>query len=296
MANITFDQTTEKASPTTADKIPIWDVAAGQAKWATITNIINARMTGGGIVATGGFTLTVPATGTAALQEVSSVFTVAQSFNPAAVGANAIVINMPTSTTGTAMVVQYNSTNAIRAIVRAALNQFILDPRDLGNNVAGPQVTISRNTNAGAEGPAPGALNLVRANGNATILWFDNSADLRFGSAAPTGSSGSPTTGLTSGTVVGTQTSMAAAKDIFDELGSIEEVAERIRAGADAVRRFVYKSGSFGGEQFEGVVTDLAPAYGMDRDKEHPQGRSLNEIQILGDLLRMMAHIIEKVG
>lgn len=72
-------------------------------------------------------------------------------------------------------------------------------------------------------------------------------------------------------------------------------VAERVRLGAEAVRRFVYRSGAFGGEEFEGVVTDLAPAYGMDRDEEQPAGKSLNEIQILGDLLRMVDSLAQRV-
>lgn len=76
----------------------------------------------------------------------------------------------------------------------------------------------------------------------------------------------------------------------------LTEVAGRVRLGAEAVRRFVYRSGAFGGEEFEGVVTDLAPAYGMDRDEEQPAGKSLNEIQILGDLLRMVDSLAQRVA
>lgn len=66
-------------------------------------------------------------------------------------------------------------------------------------------------------------------------------------------------------------------------------------AGLWAVRGFTYKSGAFQGARFEGVVVDYAPAYGMDRDTEHPAGKSLNEVNILGDLLRAVAYLTERV-
>lgn len=247
------------------------------------------------LAAAGSFTLTIPATGTVALLATANVFTAGQTFAPSGTGTNAVFVNMPASTTATGIVVQYNSANYIRMLARATLTQIILDPNDFGNNVGGALLSIGRNTNGGTEGPAAGALGITQASGTARRIWPDASGDLRIHTAAPTGSSGSPTTSDTAGTVIGTQTSMADAKHITDELSPLSEVKERILAGAEAVRRFVYKSGSFGGQEFEGVVTDLAPAYGMDRDEDHPAGKSLNEIDILGDMLRMMAHLLQRL-
>ena len=56
------------------DKILIWDVSAGQSMKIQRSTLIGALLTGGGTVATGGYTFTVPATGTA------QSFTAAQTF------------------------------------------------------------------------------------------------------------------------------------------------------------------------------------------------------------------------
>lgn len=321
MANKTFTELTAKAAPTTSDEIPIWDVTASQAKKATINNIINARLTGGGsiatggftltlggtssingtlsgagTVATGGFTLTVPATGTAALLGTAQTFTKGQIVAPDTTGGDALVASMPASTTATAMVAQYNGTNAIRMIARAALTQIVLDARDFGNNTQGCQVTISRNSNAGAEGPAAGVLNLVRANGNGTLLWVDATATLRIHSAAPTGSSGSPTTSDTAGTVVGAQTSNAAFKDVHGAPVGGPVALQMLRDAAGQVKRFTYKSGAFG-QEFSGLVIDgeSLHRYGMDADPEHPAGKSLNLINVIGDLLLAVDHLTKRL-
>jgi hypothetical protein len=57
------------------DLIGVWDVAAAQYKRAKRSNLVGATITGGGTLATGGFTLTVPATGTAALLGRAQTFT-----------------------------------------------------------------------------------------------------------------------------------------------------------------------------------------------------------------------------
>lgn len=49
------------------DLIGVWDVAAGQYKKAKRSNVVGATITGGGTLALGGCTLTVPETGKAAL-------------------------------------------------------------------------------------------------------------------------------------------------------------------------------------------------------------------------------------
>jgi hypothetical protein len=42
------------------------------------------------------------------------------------------------------------------------------------------------------------------------------------------------------------------------------------------------------------VIVDYAPRYGMDRDPAHPAGKSLNLINVVGDLLRAVAWLIER--
>lgn len=60
----------------------------------------SSGVTGGGTVATGGFTLTVPATGTAALLNVANVFTASQTITPATPGL-ALTLNGGTVTAST---------------------------------------------------------------------------------------------------------------------------------------------------------------------------------------------------
>lgn len=62
--------------------IPSADGGTGVANAGTLTNASNTTITGGGTVALGGFTLTVPATGTAALRGVANTFTQPQTFGP----------------------------------------------------------------------------------------------------------------------------------------------------------------------------------------------------------------------
>lgn len=54
----------------------------GVSNAGTLTNASNTTITGGGTLALAGFTLTVPATGTAALLGTANVFTAAQTFTP----------------------------------------------------------------------------------------------------------------------------------------------------------------------------------------------------------------------
>ena len=68
------------AAPAVDDVIPIWDLTASAYKKITVANFLGGYMTGAGTVATGGFTLTVPATGTAALLSAANAFTGANTF------------------------------------------------------------------------------------------------------------------------------------------------------------------------------------------------------------------------
>ena len=78
MAELTVDGLGELASPAANDEIGIWDVSAGQYLKIRRDTLVGGTITGGGTVATGGFTLTVPATGTAALRGADNNFSAAQ--------------------------------------------------------------------------------------------------------------------------------------------------------------------------------------------------------------------------
>lgn len=67
MADTTINGLTATTSAVAADEIPMWVTGSAVTRKITKANFLGGAMTGGGTIATGGFTLTVPATGTAAL-------------------------------------------------------------------------------------------------------------------------------------------------------------------------------------------------------------------------------------
>jgi hypothetical protein len=301
MTDLTIHALTELTSPSTSDELGIWDVSAAQYKRIAVSNLLGGTITGGGTIATGGYTLTVPATGTAALRNSTNDFTVNQSISVDTGDMAFAVTNASTASLAVGISSESSSAAAVgyrnyRVAHDGALRGFWtatsgeseiqLSPWDNGSG-PGSHLSLRRNSNGAT--PAAGFVELSELDGTLQRIWPDNSGNLRIYNADPTNAND------TSGTVVGTQTSMAAAKYLYSELSTIEDVLHRIADGAAAVRSFVYRRGSYNRQRFEGVITDYAPDYGMDRDEEHPAGKSLNEIQIMGDLLRAVEHLTRRV-
>jgi len=67
-------------SAAAADELLIWRTASSDTKRIAKSNLLGGSLTGGGVIATGGFTLTVPATGVAALQNVAQTWSTKQTF------------------------------------------------------------------------------------------------------------------------------------------------------------------------------------------------------------------------
>lgn len=217
--------------------------------------------------------------------EKAQSFTTAQTIAPTT-SVDGLTINMPAGNTAEATAWKYNGT--LRANMRIRANASFLNMISFDNGSAeGCEVYAGRNSNGST--PAPGVFSSVEADGTFCYLYADNSDVWRTLTTTVTNAN------FAGGTIVGTQTSMAEAKFISDDLSTLAEVMERIRTGAAAVRRFAYRNGRYGGETFEGVVTDYAPDYGMDKNEQHPQGQSLNEITIPGDLLRFASWAIEQI-
>lgn len=125
MANITVTQLTALTSVASNDEIPIWDVSAAQLKKVARSDLVGATLTGGGTIATGGFTLTVPASGTAALRDANNTFTGTNSFGTGASGGRVavksqsasevpLVIDTAASPTADITVFQKNGVNSWR--------------------------------------------------------------------------------------------------------------------------------------------------------------------------------------
>lgn len=215
-------------------------------------------------------------------------FTGAQTFAPANTAIDAVTINMPTSSAGYALNIQFNGTRRIDSYVQSGASVIEMLNADFGSN-AGPLLWIGRNSNAST--PAAACLQLMARTGTAVYYWTDNAGNLRLStSAAPTNSTD------TGGTVVGTQTSSLDSKNVVgDACSPLEALRSLCEAATNALRKFTYKSGAFNGEVFDGLVVDYAPRYGMDRDAAHPAGKSLNVITLLGDLVQAVAYLSQRV-
>ncbi|MFZ2187076.1 MAG: hypothetical protein WAV46_00370, partial [Candidatus Moraniibacteriota bacterium] len=143
---------------------------------------------------------------------------------------------------------------------------------DLGDGVAGPVITLGRNTNGTNTGA--GSINIMSKAGTAGYVWQDNTGMLRINTAAPTNAND------VAGTVIGTQASSLASKDL---VGQFTDNAAALSAIIDApLYNFTYKSGAYNNQEFTGIITDYSPIFGMDKDTEHPNGKSLNMITAIG--------------
>lgn len=105
MANVNITDLTALTDPATADEIEIYDASASQNKRLALSYLVRtagngAQITGGGAIALGGYTLTVPATGTAALLATAQTFTAAQAFGTGASGGQVAIKAASASTIG----------------------------------------------------------------------------------------------------------------------------------------------------------------------------------------------------
>lgn len=165
---------------------------------------------------------------------------------------------------------------------------IIIGDTDAGNSFA-PYLYLGRNSNAST--PSAGWMRFTRKDNNYGDVWVDTNGMLRIAA-----NSGVTSTTDFGGTIVGTQTSSLDSKEVLGNACAPDEaIGHVIRAARTALRRFRYKSGAIQGQEFEGIVTDYYPRYGMDRDEEHPAGKALNEIQILSDLLQSVEYLYRKV-
>jgi hypothetical protein len=128
MADVTINGLAAYASPQAGDFIGVWDIATSQYKKVTRSNLVGVNIIGGGSISLGGFTLTVPQSGTAALLERTNVFTVRQTLPAVFSGATGSIGDdfatsfTPAYTSGMLLIWTY-STGGISA-QRAALFSY----------------------------------------------------------------------------------------------------------------------------------------------------------------------------
>jgi hypothetical protein len=166
------------------------------------------------------------------------------------------------------------------------------------STLGGTYLSLGRNNNGTT--PAAGYLSLAMRTGAYRPIWIDASNQVR----VMTDLTALSNTTDTGGVVVGTQSSSLATKDVLGDPVTPDEALLHVLAAAkDAVKRFRYKpalegdesSRPFNGEEFSGIITDYAERYGMDRDEEHPAGKSLNVITAIGDLMLAVAELAKRV-
>lgn len=102
-------------------------------------------------------------------------------------------------------------------------------------------------------------------------MWVDASGDVRIGSSSPT-EDGSVSD--TSGTVVGTQTSTLATKNLTGK--HLEPNIALATILGTRVESFTYKSGAYNNTEFFGIIADWSPEFAMDN------GRSFNPVSAFG--------------
>jgi hypothetical protein len=143
--------------------------------------------------------------------------------------------------------------------------------------IIGNSVRVGRNDSGNG---AAGHLVLEDKNAVQRPMWVDASGNVRIHSGPPTEDG---TTSDTAGTVVGAQSSSRDSKDV---LGLFIDRPVALRTVLDTpLYRWRYKNDAFQGEEFMGIITDDSPAFGMDRDEDHPGGKSLNVPNAIGLLV-----------
>ena len=268
---VDISDTTQAASGTTKK------VAAG---YLGLTDGSTTVFTGGGTITLGGFTLTVPATGTAALIARAQSFSATQTFtagivnNPASTGVIGMQMTMPSGSTSAAILVN----NA-----------------DNGSG-SGPFFEIRRNSNAST--PASGFVRLYGKTGNANDIWADSSTTpgvLRIGNATGTATD-------LGGSIVGAQTSWHELKEgIRQTLAKNALLSEVLK-----VKLYDYQMKGDSGLNHDGSKPTYTGIVITKEDRQNDvwfahnlatgQTPSLNERNLFGYLIGAIQALAEKVA
>lgn len=223
----------------------------------------------------------------------TSTFTKQVNCAPGAVsGDYCFSANLPANALANQRAFRWQYDGTLRGYVNtlATENSINLLAFDNGAGV-GPALIIQQNNNDTT--PAAARIALNTRWGAQRHLWVDNSGALRISSSAT-----APvySTDASAGTVVGDQSSSLSVKDVVGAAVDGATALSHVADGAAAVRRFVYKSGAYNSEEFSGLIVDYASRYGMDRDDEHPAGKSLNVINAIGDLMIAVTDIAQRLA
>ncbi|PIR68924.1 hypothetical protein COU48_01390, partial [Candidatus Nomurabacteria bacterium CG10_big_fil_rev_8_21_14_0_10_03_31_7] len=157
---------------------------------------------------------------------------------------------------------------------------------DLGDGVAGPVITIGRNTNATNTGA--GSINFLGKAGTAGYVWQDAAGKLRINTSAPSNAND------TAGTVVGDQTSTRDTKQDIEDYTNYSDALSMI---LDApLHTFRYK------KEVAGYGTDSPLAkvrIGYIADEVSPMfmvGNSIDQVSVNGLLIASIKELDLKIN
>lgn len=262
------------AIPASGDQLVIVDVsdttmsAQGTTKKIAASYFVNTSADKT-FVTGDGTTGVLPAAGTVPVVSRANTFTTSQTIAPAT-AVTPLTVTLP----GTA----------------GAVSGLVISAFDNGSGIGG-RLSVGENNNGAT--PAAGSINLRLLGGTSRYIWHDAAGKLRSGTTPPTNA-----TDTSGGDIVGDQTSHIAYKDIVGEPVSDAAALAALIAAADDVKRFVYKSGSYNGQEFSGVILDgeTLHRYGQDADEAHAAGKSLNIVNAIGDMMLALRALEARVA
>lgn len=211
---------------------------------------------------------------------------------PATTTARGLRIDMPSTSTADCVLIEYNGT--ARANIQCESDRTDLEFDDFDNGTSwGPRITIGRNNNATTANQVPGGIKWKQGDGGTSWLYPDNSGVFRTQGSSPQSGNG-----WDSADVVGAQTSNEKFKTEIGPGATPLEALGYMRAAVANAREFVYSDGRFSGQVFDGVVVrngNGLERYGTNPDAEHDGGKELNEINAIGDLMRVVVWQAEQI-
>ncbi len=184
-------------------------------------------------------------------------------------------------TVGSGDLFQVNSSGAITAATAIATTSS-----DLGNGIAGPVITIGRNTNATNTGA--GSINFQSKAGTAGYVWQDNAGNLRIHTVAPTNAND------TAGTVVGTQSSTRETKQ---NITSYTNYAEALQAVVSApLHTFKYKKDVSGYGANSPLAKNRLGFIADEVDGLFMWGNAIDQVSVNGLLMGSIKALDEKIS
>ena len=167
----------------------------------------------------------------------------------------------------------------------APASKLDINSSDLGNGVAGPVITLGRNTNATNTGA--GSINFLSKGGTAGYVWQDAAGKIRINTAAPTNALD------TNGTVLGDQTS---TRDTKQDIADYTDYANALKMVTDApLHTFRYI------KEVQGYGTDSPLAktrIGYIADEVNPMfmvGNSIDQVSVNGLLIASVKELNIKI-